>query len=76
MRRTELHGLAAADPGSQGVQATVWLTGLPSKTAGVVFEGAPRHEPYGTVVVFQDLYGNRWDLIQPNQGSASEGSGD
>jgi catechol 2,3-dioxygenase-like lactoylglutathione lyase family enzyme len=26
---------------------------------------APRHEPYGTVVVFEDLYGNRWDLIQP-----------
>jgi catechol 2,3-dioxygenase-like lactoylglutathione lyase family enzyme len=26
---------------------------------------APRHEPYGTVAVFEDLYGNRWDLIQP-----------
>ena len=23
----------------------------------------PRHEPYGTVVVFLDLYGNKWDLI-------------
>ncbi|MEU1166922.1 VOC family protein, partial [Streptomyces sp. NPDC005921] len=22
-------------------------------------------EPYGTVAVFQDLYGNRWDLLQP-----------
>lgn len=33
--------------------------------AGIVFEGAPRQEPYGTVAVFQDLYGNRWDLIQP-----------
>jgi catechol 2,3-dioxygenase-like lactoylglutathione lyase family enzyme len=32
---------------------------------GVVFEGPPRQEPYGTVAVFQDLYGNRWDLIQP-----------
>ncbi len=32
---------------------------------GVVFEGPPRVEPYGTVAVFQDLYGNRWDLIQP-----------
>lgn len=33
--------------------------------AGVVFEEEPRNEPYGAVVVFQDLYGNRWDLIQP-----------
>jgi catechol 2,3-dioxygenase-like lactoylglutathione lyase family enzyme len=32
--------------------------------AGVVFEEAPRREPYGTVAVFRDLYGNRWDLIQ------------
>jgi catechol 2,3-dioxygenase-like lactoylglutathione lyase family enzyme len=32
---------------------------------GVVFEEEPRSEPYGVVVVFQDLYGNRWDLIQP-----------
>ncbi|GHF53867.1 MULTISPECIES: VOC family protein [Streptomyces] len=34
------------------------------RAAGVVFEEAPRHEPYGTVAVFRDLYGNRWDLIQ------------
>ncbi|MYS24737.1 Uncharacterized conserved protein PhnB, glyoxalase superfamily [Streptomyces sp. DvalAA-14] len=33
--------------------------------AGVTFEEEPRYEPYGAVVVFQDLYGNRWDLIQP-----------
>ncbi|MDF9813281.1 VOC family protein [Streptomyces sp. SPB162] len=33
--------------------------------AGVVFEEEPRHEAYGSVVVFQDLYGNRWDLIEP-----------
>jgi catechol 2,3-dioxygenase-like lactoylglutathione lyase family enzyme len=32
---------------------------------GVVFEEEPRYEPYGAVVVFRDLYGNRWDLIQP-----------
>lgn len=25
----------------------------------------PTHEPYGTVAVFQDLYGNLWDLIEP-----------
>ncbi|MFN3833467.1 MAG: VOC family protein [Allorhizobium sp.] len=33
--------------------------------AGVVFREAPRHEPYGTVAVFEDLYGNLWDLIEP-----------
>jgi catechol 2,3-dioxygenase-like lactoylglutathione lyase family enzyme len=32
---------------------------------GVRFLEAPRHEPYGTVAVFADLYGNRWDLIEP-----------
>jgi catechol 2,3-dioxygenase-like lactoylglutathione lyase family enzyme len=33
--------------------------------AGVQFLEAPRHEPYGSVAVFQDLYGTKWDLIQP-----------
>ncbi|WP_374656293.1 VOC family protein [Phenylobacterium sp.] len=33
--------------------------------AGVTFLEAPRHEPYATVAVFEDLYGNRWDLLQP-----------
>jgi catechol 2,3-dioxygenase-like lactoylglutathione lyase family enzyme len=32
--------------------------------AGVCFIEAPRREPYGTVAVFEDLYGNRWDLLQ------------
>ncbi|MBM1815402.1 VOC family protein [Pseudosulfitobacter pseudonitzschiae] len=32
--------------------------------AGVTFEESPRHEPYGTVAVMQDGFGNRWDLIQ------------
>jgi catechol 2,3-dioxygenase-like lactoylglutathione lyase family enzyme len=31
---------------------------------GVTFTQAPREEVYGTVVVFADLYGNLWDLIQ------------
>jgi catechol 2,3-dioxygenase-like lactoylglutathione lyase family enzyme len=30
---------------------------------GVKFHEAPRAEPYGTVAVFEDLCGNRWDLI-------------
>jgi predicted enzyme related to lactoylglutathione lyase len=33
--------------------------------AGVRFLEDPRHEPYGTVAVFEDLCGNRFDLIQP-----------
>ncbi len=32
---------------------------------GVQFLEQPRHEPYGTVAVFADLYGNKWDLLQP-----------
>ena len=32
---------------------------------GVQFEGKPRAESYGRVVVFVDIYGNRWDLIEP-----------
>lgn len=32
--------------------------------AGGVFEEAPRFEPYGTVAVWRDPFGNRWDLIQ------------
>lgn len=31
---------------------------------GVRFTEEPRHEPYGWVVVFLDLYGNRWDLLE------------
>lgn len=33
--------------------------------AGVLFVHEPREEAYGTVAVFEDLYGNLWDLIQP-----------
>ncbi len=36
--------------------------------AGVSFREAPRHEPYGVVAVFEDLYGNAWDLIEPSKG--------
>jgi catechol 2,3-dioxygenase-like lactoylglutathione lyase family enzyme len=34
------------------------------RARGVVFREAPRQESYGTVAVFADLYGNRWDLLQ------------
>ncbi len=33
-------------------------------SAGVKFIGQPREEAFGTVVVFEDLYGNKWDFIQ------------
>ena len=32
---------------------------------GVIFRETPRQEAYGTVAVFEDLYGNLWDLLQP-----------
>jgi len=31
----------------------------------VKFMSGPREEPYGIVAVFEDLYGNQWDLLQP-----------
>jgi catechol 2,3-dioxygenase-like lactoylglutathione lyase family enzyme len=35
------------------------------RAAGVEFVGEPRSEPYGRVVVFVDVAGNRWDLLGP-----------
>jgi catechol 2,3-dioxygenase-like lactoylglutathione lyase family enzyme len=32
--------------------------------AGITFVRPPSEQPYGTVAVFEDLYGNRWDLVQ------------
>ena len=32
---------------------------------GAKFLEAPRHESYGIVAVFEDLFGNKWDLIEP-----------
>jgi ADP-ribose pyrophosphatase YjhB (NUDIX family)/catechol 2,3-dioxygenase-like lactoylglutathione lyase family enzyme len=37
------------------------------RARGVQFVREPRREPCGTVAVFRDLYGNLWDLLQPNQ---------
>lgn len=36
------------------------------KAKGITFVREPRREVYGTVAVFQDLYGNLWDLTQPS----------
>jgi len=35
------------------------------RRGGIEFVRPPRQEPYGTVAVFRDLYGNLWDLVQP-----------
>jgi len=34
---------------------------------GVTFVRPPKKESYGVVAVFQDLYGNLWDLLEPNE---------
>lgn len=41
------------------------------KASGAVIEGEPRNEPYGRVFVWQDPWGNRWDLIQYAQSDRS-----
>lgn len=40
--------------------------------AGVEFLTAPRDEPYGRVVVFRDIVGNRWDLLGPRPATVTE----
>jgi hypothetical protein len=35
---------------------------------GVRFVREPKEEAYGTVAVFADVYGNKWDLIGPGRG--------
>ncbi|PZR75653.1 MAG: glyoxalase [Chthoniobacterales bacterium] len=45
------------------------------KAQGIVFVREPKEEPYGTVAVFRDLYGNLWDLVEPkshNHASAND----
>ena len=37
------------------------------KVKGIIFNEPPRQEIYGTVVVFKDLYGNLWDLLEPKK---------
>lgn len=43
----------------------IWRDFHAMRSQGVSFIGEPHEEEYGTVVVFVDLYGNKWDLIQP-----------
>lgn len=41
------------------------------KSLGVVFVREPKVERYGTVAVFQDVYGNLWDLLEPAKGGTA-----
>ena len=43
-----------------------WRDYQDMRSKGIHFLEEPREESYGTVVVFEDLYGNKWDLMQPN----------
>jgi catechol 2,3-dioxygenase-like lactoylglutathione lyase family enzyme len=47
-----------------------WRDHARMKARGVRFLEVPRHEPYGWVAVFEDAWGNRWDLLQPSEGAA------
>ena len=42
---------------------------------GIKFIRSPQQEPYGTVAVFEDLYGNKWDLIEPTSQNSLSNDG-
>jgi catechol 2,3-dioxygenase-like lactoylglutathione lyase family enzyme len=61
---------AIGNPGGGRVMFFLQTNNFPKDHAallerGVNFIEEPRHEAYGSVAVFTDLYGNKWDLIQP-----------
>jgi uncharacterized glyoxalase superfamily protein PhnB len=41
------------------------------KSRGIEFVRKPEKVDYGTVAVFKDLYGNQWDLLEPNENNRS-----
>jgi len=49
-----------------------WRDFQAMRERGVRFCEEPRREAYGTVAVFEDLYGNRWDLIEPDPASPGQ----
>lgn len=63
---------AVGNPGGGRVMFFLETNNFPKDHAalverGVTFLEEPRHESYGSVAVFADLYGNKWDLIQPKR---------
>ncbi len=49
-----------------------WRDYYDMQSVGIKFVREPKNESYGTVAVFEDLYGNRWDLIQLSKQYASQ----
>jgi lactoylglutathione lyase len=49
-----------------------WRDYAQMNSRGIRFTGPPREETYGTVAVFEDLYGNQWDLLQLKGGSVAK----
>ena len=49
-----------------------WRDYAQMNSLGIKFTGPPREETYGTVAVFEDLYGNQWDLLQLKGGSVAK----
>jgi catechol 2,3-dioxygenase-like lactoylglutathione lyase family enzyme len=47
----------------------LWRDHRDMQSRGVRFTEEPRREAYGTVAVFVDLYGNKWDLVEPGSPS-------
>ena len=52
-----------------------WRDYRDMRSRGVRFAEGPREEAYGTVAVFLDLYGNRWDLVQPRDAGPASAAG-
>jgi len=66
-------GAAVGNQGGGRVMFFLNTTNFAKDHAGMVERGVnflepPRSEPYGTVAVFADLYGNKWDLIELKKG--------
>ena len=61
--------VVVAPPGSTGASNLLARASTPEQEAssGVRFVREPKRADYGTVAVFEDLYGNLWDLIERNE---------
>jgi uncharacterized glyoxalase superfamily protein PhnB len=71
-----MHGKKMAQELTQRIgQGTTWVLEVDScrktyqelTSRGVKFRGPPEERPYGMEAVFEDLYGNPWDLLEPKQ---------
>ena len=72
LRRREAQRAAVGNQGGGRVMFFLETNNFPRDHAAMIEQGVkfleePRNEAYGSVAVFQDLYGNKWDLIQPKR---------